>query len=184
MRDGLYREDPISCDICGGVKKHDDTCPPRSLGVKRIRPARIKRHLTREEEALRETVKAWARVSSELEDLQRRQYNLEQAIDSQCELLNVREREIENVKVLRKPRITWLQDQLRPLHELLPQEGYSIEDFLTPQKPAPERKFNMTYVKKLQAHGGEISKVIDSAKHEESRVKLTKLVGGTDDNKK
>ena len=35
MSDGLYYDDPISCDICGRFEKHDDTCPQRSLDVTR-----------------------------------------------------------------------------------------------------------------------------------------------------
>ena len=128
-----------------------------------------------EEEGLLETVKAYEKVVAEIEDLQRRQFNLEQAIDSQCELMGIETREVSNSQLTRRTESTWHQSLLQPLLELLPEAGFVVEDFLTKARPAPARRWDMSKVKTLIKYGSELAKCIKSSETRDHRLRIRKV---------
>jgi hypothetical protein len=133
--------------------------------------------MTGEEETLRELIAAWDRVDAEVRGAESRRFNLEQEISSVMERLGATERVEGDILLTLRSRNLYDQAYLAPLYELLDED--EREACLTPEKPPPARKWNLTKIKPLAKRGGEIAKVIDSSRYEEpARLKLARLNGG------
>ena len=130
--------------------------------------------MSSEEETLRALTDAWERVDDEVRGAESRRFNLEQQISSVMEQLGAVVRTEGRVKLSRLSRNLYDQAYLAPLYELLDED--EREACLTPEKPPPARKWNLTKIKPLAKRGGEIAKVIDSSRYEEpARLKLVRI---------
>ena len=129
--------------------------------------------MTEEEKALQQAVEAWSQLDAEIKEAEERRFSLFQVIRDLTAQLGIEERTIAGVKVTHKERSTWHQEMLTPLHELIPESGFDLEDYLTPLK-IPERRWNMTAVKPLMKQGGELKKVIQSSETQDFQLRLRK----------